>query len=51
MSYAQYTNINYVKRVKQTHNGSWFISAEKELKEDFQTPDVVRTWKHVVEPH
>jgi len=40
MPNAQYTNVNIVKRVKQTHddkhntkqNGSWFISAEKELK-------------------
>jgi len=40
MSNAQYTNVNNVKRVKQTHDdkhntkhdGSWFISAEKELK-------------------
>jgi len=39
MSNAQYTNVNIVKRFKQTsddehntkHDSSWFISAEKEL--------------------
>jgi len=44
MSNAQYTNVNNVKRVKQTHHdnrntkhdGSWFISAEKELKTIFK---------------
>jgi len=44
MSNAQYTNINNVKRVKQTHDdkhitkydGSWFKSAEKELKKIFK---------------
>jgi len=40
MTNAQYTNVNDVKRVKQTHDDkhntkhhdSWFKSAEKELK-------------------
>jgi len=44
MSNAQYTNFNNVKRDKQTHDdkhntkhdGSWFISAEKELKKIFK---------------
>jgi len=44
MSNAQYTNVNNFKRVKQTHDdkhntkqdGSWFISAEKELKKIFK---------------
>jgi len=44
MTNAQYTNVNNVKRVKQTrydkqktkHDGSWFISAEKELKKIFK---------------
>jgi len=39
-----YTNVNNVKRVKQTHDGkhntkhdgSWFISAEKELQNIFK---------------
>jgi len=44
MSNAQYSNVNNFKRVKQTndnkhntkHDGSWFISAEKELKKIFK---------------
>jgi len=44
MSNAQHSNVNYVKRVKQTHDdihntkhdGSRFISAEKELKKIFK---------------
>jgi len=44
MSNAQNTNVNNVKRVKQTHDdkhntkhdGSWFISAEEELKKIFK---------------
>jgi len=44
MSNAQYTNVKNVKLVKQTHDdkhntkhdGSWFISAEKELKKIFK---------------
>jgi len=44
MSKAQYTNVKNVKQVKQTHDdkhntkhdGSWFISTEKELKKIFK---------------
>jgi len=44
MSNEQYTNVNNVKRVKQTHDdkhnmkddGNWFLSAEKELKKIFK---------------
>jgi len=43
MSSAQYTNVDNIKRVEKTHDdkhnkkhdGSWFISAEKELKKIF----------------
>jgi len=56
MSNAQYTNVNNVKRVKQTHDDKhntkqtqhetrWqqIYKRRKRVEEDFQTPDVVRT--------
>jgi len=49
MSNAQYTNVNNVKRVKQTHNDKhetqWQLiyMPRKRVEEDFQTADVVRT--------
>jgi len=66
MSNAQYTNVNNVKRVKQTHDdkhntkhdGSLFISGRKRVKEEDdgvakqrRRADVVITWTHVVEQH
>jgi len=57
MSNAQYTNVNNVKRVKQTHDDKhnletrWqlIFKRRKRVEEDFQTPDLVRTCTHVVE--
>jgi len=56
MSNAQFTNVNNGKQTHDDkhntkHNGSWFISAEKELKKIFKLRDVVTTWTHVVEQH
>jgi len=58
MSNAQYTNVNDVKRVKQTHNDKHWtrntMAADMRRKlcwRRFETLDVVSTWTHVVEQH